>query len=220
MDAPPVPQGPPTVRSVNVGRPRTVPWLGRTVTSGIWKTPVDGPVRVEGVNLDGDDQADRRVHGGPDKAVYAYALEDYDWWAEVTGPLGPGTFGENLTTSGIDLNGSHIGDRWHVGTAVLEVSQPRQPCFKLGMRMGDEHFPGRFEAAGRPGTYLRVIEAGAIRTGDAIVVEPATQPAVRIGALAASELDDALLEQVEADERVPQGWRTSARRALRTSRRR
>jgi MOSC domain-containing protein YiiM len=122
------------VVSVNVGRPRTVDWHGRRVTSGIWKEPVDGPVTIEGVNLAGDDQADRRVHGGPDKAVYAYAMEDYAWWATSIGPSKPATFGENLTTAGIDLGASHIGDRWRVGTAILEVTQPRQPCFKLGVK--------------------------------------------------------------------------------------
>ena len=145
-----------SVVSVNVGAPRTVDWRGRRVTSAIWKDPVEGPVTIEGVNLTGDDQADRRVHGGPDKAVYAYSVEDYDWWAANTGPLTAGTFGENLTTLGIDLTACYIGDRWHVGSAVLEVSQPREPCFKLGLRMGDDHFPGKFAAAGRPGVYLRI----------------------------------------------------------------
>ena len=114
------------VVSVNVGTPRTVDWKGRRVTSSIWKLPVDGPVAVKGVNLVGDDQADRRVHGGVDKAVYAYAREDYEWWATTTGALASGTFGENLTTVGIDLSTSHIGDRWRVGSTELEVAQPRQ----------------------------------------------------------------------------------------------
>ncbi|MBV8295430.1 MAG: MOSC domain-containing protein [Acidimicrobiia bacterium] len=178
-----MPAAHPSVVSVNVGQPRTVEWGGRLVTSGIWKDPVGGAVEVSGVNLAGDDQADRRVHGGPDKAVYAYAVEDYEWWARQLGPLGPGTFGENLTTEGIDLNACAIGDRWRVGTSVLEVSQPRWPCFKLGMRMGDEHFPGRFETARRPGTYLRIVESGAVTAGDAIEVEPAAPPAETIGAL-------------------------------------
>jgi hypothetical protein len=137
----------PRIVSVNVGEPRTVEWRGREVTTGIWKSPVSGPVRVEGVNVAGDDQADRRVHGGVDKAVYAYALEDYEWWAAALadgdGPveLTPGTFGENLTTEGIDLTGARIGDRWSVGDVVLEVSQPRQPCYKLGIRRGTTASP-------------------------------------------------------------------------------
>ena len=158
----------PSVVSVNVGVPRSVIWQGRPVVSGIWKEPVDGPIEAFGVNLVGDDQADRRVHGGTDKAIYAYATEDYAWWAPITGPLGPGTFGENLTTIGIDLNAASIGDRWRVGTALLEVAQPRQPCFKLGMRMDNVDFPGRFDAARRPGAYLRIIEPGHIAAGDRI----------------------------------------------------
>jgi MOSC domain-containing protein YiiM len=154
------------------------------------------------------------VHGGRDKAVYAYAVEDYDWWGPTTGPLAPGTFGENLTTVGIDLNASQIGDRWHVGSAVLEVAQPRSPCFKLGIRMDDDDFPGRFEAAGRPGLYLRVIVPGAVAAGDPIDVEPADQPALSIGSLAASEVSDDVLQRIAGDHRVPDGWRRSAARAL------
>jgi MOSC domain-containing protein YiiM len=202
------------VRSVNVGRPRTVRWQGRDVRSGIWKSPVDGPLRVEGVNFVGDDQADRRVHGGPDKAVYAYGVEDYAWWAESLGELAPGTFGENLTTAGLDLTGMHIGDRWRVGTAILEVAQPRLPCFKLGIKMGDDHFPGRFEAAGRPGAYLRIIEPGSIQAGDAIELELTSRPAIPIAALAGGDLSDELAVQVANDERVPRGWRRTAQRAL------
>ena len=118
----------PRVASVNVGAVRTVAWRGGEVTTGIWKEPVVGPVAVRGVNLAGDDQADRSVHGGPDKAAYAYAQEDTAWWAGQLGrALGPGAFGENLTTSGLDLTNAVVGERWAVGSAVLEVSQPRVP---------------------------------------------------------------------------------------------
>ena len=202
------------VLSVNVGTPRTTEWGGRLVTSGIWKEPVDGPIAVAGVNLAGDDQADRRVHGGPDKAVYAYAVEDYDWWAQQLGPLRSGTFGENLTTRGIDLNASTIGDRWRVGSALLEVSQPRSPCFKLGMRMGDESFPGRFGAARRPGCYLRIREAGLVTAGDHIEVERAEPPAIAIGSLAGDDVEADVLRRLVEDPRVPDGWRRSAARVL------
>src|SRR3954469_3750355 len=116
--------------SVNVGRPQPVGLRrGRTVRSAIGKAPVDGRVRVAGVNLEGDDQADRRVHGGPDKAVYAYASEDTAWWsAELGRDLGPAIFGENLTTEGVDVSGAVIGERWRVGTVELQVAQPRLPC--------------------------------------------------------------------------------------------
>jgi MOSC domain-containing protein YiiM len=204
----------PNVISVNVGTTRTVKWRGRMVTSAIWKEPVDGPIAVAGVNLDGDDQADRRVHGGADKAVYAYATEDYDWWAAQVGPLRPGTFGENLTTIGIDLTGAHIGDRWRVGSTLLEVAQPRQPCFKLGIRMGDDAFPGAFEKAGRPGVYLRIVSAGSIIAGAPIDVDPAEPPAVPIAALVEDEIDADVLRLAVDDHRVPQGWRTAAARAL------
>jgi MOSC domain-containing protein YiiM len=204
----------PHVASVNVGGVRTVEWRERLVTTAIWKSPVDGRVVLRGVNLDGDDQADRRVHGGPDKAVYAYAVEDYAWWSATTGELGPGTFGENLTTSGIDLTAARIGDRWRVGSAVLEVAQPRQPCFKLGIRMGDDAFPGRFAEAGRPGAYLRIVSAGDVGAGDEISVDPADEPAVSVGALAADPIGDDVLRMAAADPRVPEGWRRAAARAL------
>jgi len=202
------------VRSVNVGLPRQVEWRGQTVTTAIWKEPVAGSIRVEGVNLIGDDQADRRVHGGTDKAVYAYAVEDYDWWSVQVGPLGPGTFGENLTTSGIDLTSAFVGDRWQVGTAVLEVCQPRMPCFKLGIRMGDDTFTRTFALAGRPGTYLRIIQPGQMEAGDQIRVVPAVSPSISVGALAAGNLNLTELAAVAADDRVPEGWRRTAEREL------
>lgn len=200
--------------SVNVGRPRTQEWHGRLVTSAIFKEPVDGPILASDVNLAGDNQADRRVHGGFDKAVYAYAAEDYEWWERQLGrPLGPGTFGENITTAGLDLTQSAIGDRWRIGKAVFEVAQPREPCFKLGMRMGDAAFRDQFEAAGRPGAYLRIIEPGPVAAGDSITVTPAEEPAIRISELV-GDPTEALLRRIVADGRVPDGWRKGAARAL------
>jgi len=159
------------VVSVNVGRPRTVPWNGSTVTSGIWKAPASGRVAVGGVNVDGDDQADRSVHGGPDKAVYAYGLDDYRWWAgELGSELGPGSFGENLTIDGFDVSDALIGEHRQIGDAVFEVSQPRIPCYKLGIRHADPEFPRRFAAAERPGAYVRIIQPGSIAAGDAVTV--------------------------------------------------
>lgn len=160
----------PRVRSVNVGTVRVVEYRGREATTAIWKDPVPGPVAVRGVNLEGDGQADRRFHGGADKAVYAYALEDYAWWgAELGATPAPGTFGENLTVEGIDLTEAVVGERWLVGTTVLEVCQPRTPCWKLGLRMGDHRFPARFDAAGRPGAYLRISREGEVSAGDEVV---------------------------------------------------
>ena len=205
----------PIVVSVNVGEPRTVEWRGRSVTSAIWKHPVDGPVLVAGVTLDGDDQADRRVHGGADKAIYSYSSEHYAWWSTQIGALAPGTFGENLTTSGVDFNTARIGDRWRVGTTLLEVAQPREPCFKLGIRMGDDTFPERFAEALRPGIYLRIIEEGTVAAGDSIEVVPADAPAIEIVSLVEDNDDVEFLRQVATDPRVPDGWRRAAQRALR-----
>jgi MOSC domain-containing protein YiiM len=158
-----------SVQSVNLGRPRAVEWQGRPVTSAIWKVPVTGLVPVRGANLYGDEQADRRVHGGPDKAVYAYSAEDYAWWeGELGWRLSPGTFGENLTVSLDSLGDALVGERWLVGSCELEVCQPRLPCYKLGMKMGDPNFLRRFGDAGRPGAYLRIIRDGDVAAGDEI----------------------------------------------------
>jgi MOSC domain-containing protein YiiM len=157
------------VVSVNVGLPRVIEWHGRDVETAIWKEPVEGRVAVRGVNVVGDGQADLRVHGGPDKAVYSYAVEDYAWWSGTLGrTLGPGTFGENVTLSGVDLSSAEIGSRWRVGTALLAVTQPRFPCFKLGIRMGDAGCVEQFEDAARFGAYFRIVEAGEIGAGDTI----------------------------------------------------
>jgi MOSC domain-containing protein YiiM len=133
--------------------------------------PVGGRVRARGVNLDGDDQADRKAHGGFDKAVYTYAIEDMRWWQRELGrSLQYGEFGENLTTEGIAVNDALVGERWEIGTAVLEVSEPRVPCWRLGVRMDDQMFVRRFTEALRPGTYLRIIGEGDLGAGDEIRV--------------------------------------------------
>jgi|SRR5262245_24875478 len=129
------------VLSVNVGAVREFEYKGRPAKSAIWKSPVAGRIAARGVNLDGDAQADREAHGGPDKAIYAYAVEDARWWErEIGRPLAYGEFGENLTTEGIDANDALIGERWAIGTTVLEVSEPRIPCWRLGARMNDQLF--------------------------------------------------------------------------------
>ena len=158
--------------SVNVGRIEAVDHHDRTVTTGIFKRPVAGRVATDGVNLVGDDQADRSVHGGPDRALYAYAAEDLEWWADELGrPIAAGTMGENLTTADVDVTNAVIGERWRIGTVLLEVTAPRVPCFKLGIKMGDGRFPIRFAAAGRPGAYLRIIEHGELGAGDVVTVD-------------------------------------------------
>jgi MOSC domain-containing protein YiiM len=168
------------LRSVNVGRPRPNPWKTTGIT-GIDKRPVDGPVAVTApgpkgtgaVGLAGDRVYDVRNHGGTDQAVYAYAREDLDHWAAELGrELPDGVFGENLTTSGLDVNGALIGERWRVGDQVLlEVSCPRVPCGTFQGWMEEQGWIKRFTRAALPGAYLRVIEPGDIRAGDAITVE-------------------------------------------------
>jgi MOSC domain-containing protein YiiM len=182
--------------SVNVGRPEPVGLRrGRAVRSAIGKGPVDGRVRVAGVNVEGDDQADRRVHGGPDKAVYAYAAEDTAWWErELDRELGPGAFGENLTVEGVDVSGAVIGERWRLGTVELEVCQPRFPCFKLGLRFGDPLMLKRFTRAERPGAYLRIVREGEIGAGDTIEVHHRPAHGVTTAVVArAVMIDPALL---------------------------
>jgi MOSC domain-containing protein YiiM len=157
--------------SVHVGRPRSIDTRRGAVATAIWKYPVQGRVAVRGVNLDGDDQADRSVHGGPDKAVYAYALEEVlAWENELDRNLGDAAFGQNLTTQGIDVSGAIIGERWLIGNTLLEVAQPRLPCFKLGLRIGVPGFVKQFAQASRPGAYLRIVHEGDIGARDPITV--------------------------------------------------
>src|SRR3954470_9059693 len=160
-----------TVLSVNVGTVREFEYSGRPAKSAIWKAPAVGRIAARGVNLAGDDQADRKAHGGRDKAVYAYAVEDLRWWEpEVGRSLAYAEFGENLTTEGIEVNDALVGERWEIGSALLEVAEPRVPCWRLGVRMEDEAFPRRFTKALRPGAYLRIVGEGDIGEGDQIRV--------------------------------------------------
>jgi MOSC domain-containing protein YiiM len=163
---------------VNVGLPREVEWKGRKVLTGIFKRPVDAKVPVRRLNIDGDGQADPTVHGGPDKAVYAYPIEHYGPWAEHLGyELSPGNFGENLTTQGLLEDAVHIGDEFRVGTARLVITQPRLPCFKLGIRFGEPGMVKSFLQAGKPGIYFAVLEEGEVGPGDSIerLVEDASR---------------------------------------------
>lgn len=160
------------VASLNVGLPKVIgERQGEPVLSGIDKRPVAGRHAVRGVNVDGDRQADLSVHGGVDKALYAYAAEDAAWWAEeLERDVDPGMFGENLTTTGLDCTGAVVGERWMIGDLVLEVCQPRLPCFKLGMQFDDPRMLKRFVQASRPGVYLRILQEGDVAAGDEIDV--------------------------------------------------
>jgi MOSC domain-containing protein YiiM len=156
--------------SVNVGEPRELLWMGRTVKTGIFKEAIRGRVAVRRLNLNGDKQADLSVHGGLDKAVYLYPAEHYVYWQEeYPGMQLPwGMFGENLTTEGMLEDEVSIGDQFRVGSVELMVTQPRLPCYKLGIRFGRDDIIQRFMAAGRPGFYLRVLQEGEVGAGDTI----------------------------------------------------
>lgn len=158
--------------SVNVGRERPIENGKASGKSGIYKLPVDAPVRVTTLGLEGDTVSDTENHGGEDQAVYLYAIPDYAWWEEELGrELAPGTFGENLTITGLESADAFVGDRLHAGDVILEVTAPRIPCGTLAARMGDPKFVKRFRWAERPGLYCRVIREGEVCAGDAVVLE-------------------------------------------------
>ena len=159
------------VVSVNVSKPKNVVHDGAVVSTGIFKEPVKGRLWVRKLGIEGDGQADLTAHGGPDQAVYAYPVEHYAYWEEQLGrdPLPFGQFGENLSITGIDEASARVGDTLKIGTAVLQVTQPRLPCYKLGIRMGaGKTFPKRFQKSGRVGFYLRVMKEGELAAGDRI----------------------------------------------------
>jgi MOSC domain-containing protein YiiM len=193
-----------------------VPGGRRYVRSAIWKTPVEGRVAVRGVNLDGDEQADRRVHGGPDKAVYAYGTDDLRRWeSELGRELGPGAFGENLTIEALDVSGARPGDRWAIGSTLLEVVQPRVPCFKLAFRMGDPRFLKRFAQAGRPGAYLRIVQEGDLGAGDAVEVVHRADHEISVRFMMHALLvDHAMLPEVLSVPGLLDEWRAMALQRL------
>jgi len=156
--------------SVNVSLPKPVAHGDETVVTGIFKEPVGGPVMLRRLNLEGDGQADPQNHGGEYKAVYAYAIEHYEFWKRELGRDGfpPGQFGENFTVQGMTEDDIHIGDAFRVGSALIQVTQPRSPCYKLAVKMGLPNFPKQFLASGRVGFYLRVLEEGEVGAGDAV----------------------------------------------------
>ena len=197
------------VLSVNVGTVREFEYSGRPAKSAIWKSPAVGRIAARGVNLDGDDQADRKAHGGPDKVVYAYAVEDARWWEQEIGrSLAYGELGENLTTEGIEVNNALIGEHWEIGTTVVEVSEPRIPCWRLGVRMNDHLFPRRFTMAFRPGTYLRIVVEGDMGAGDKIrlVERPDHDLTIRdVFRIYTRDRDEA--ERLLAVPRMSESWR-------------
>jgi MOSC domain-containing protein YiiM len=201
------------VLSVNVGLPREVIWRGTPVTTGIYKEPVAGPVRIRTLNLVGDRQADLRVHGGRDKAVYAYPSEFYELWSRERPELdlGPGMFGENLTTEGLLDENVSVGDRFRVGTAELVVTQPRLPCFKLGIKMRRDEFVTEFLERGLFGFYLGVVREGEVEAGDPIVELQRDSRGFRVSEVArlfARDRDDIEGAQRAGDlDVLPESWR-------------
>jgi MOSC domain-containing protein YiiM len=201
------------VISVNVGLPREVAWQDMNVKTAIFKEPVDGPIAIGKLNLAGDQQADLTVHGGSDKAVYAYPAEHYDYWRnELPGlPLVWGAFGENLTTQGLQEDSLFIGDQLRIGSAVLRVTQPRMPCYKLALKFGRENIIERFLVSGRSGFYLNVVETGEVTAGARIQVLERDPNRVTVSNLLLLYLgktsDRELFERALAVTVLPQNWR-------------
>jgi MOSC domain-containing protein YiiM len=199
--------------SVNVGLPREVLWKGRTVSTGIFKDPVAGRVAVRALNLDGDRQADLTVHGGASKAIYAYPSEHYAYWREeLPGvELLWGMFGENLTTEGLLEDAVGIGDRFRIGSAQVVVTEPRMPCYKLGLKFRRDDIIKRFLASRRTGFYLAVLNPGEVEAGDTVERlsrDPQGVTVADITHLYASKSRDAgLLRRAVSVEALPESWR-------------
>ena len=201
------------VLSVNVGLPRTVPWKGKPVSTGIFKAPMSGRVRLRTLNFDGDAQADLSVHGGPNKAVYAYPVEHYGYWRrelpEMTLPWG--MFGENLTTEGLPDDTLKLGARLRIGSAEVVVTQPRLPCYKLALRFGRDDIVKRLLASGRQGVYFKVATEGNVAAGDAIVVIDGAEDSVplsEVTRLYAHDKDDLEgLRRIIGTAALPDDWR-------------
>ena len=199
--------------SVNVGLPREVAVNGQRVLTGIFKQPVTGRIAVRRLNLDGDRQADLSVHGGPDKAVYAYPAEHYDFWRgelpEMDLPFG--MFGENLSIEGLREDEVNLGDRFAIGSAEFQVTQPRLPCYKLGIKFGRADMVKRFLHSRRTGFYFRVVKEGEVGAGDAIALvhrDPGSVTVADITRLYAFERSNAeLLRRVLELPSLPEDWR-------------
>lgn len=208
------------VISINVGLPRPVEWDGEVIETAIFKEPVAGAVRVHRLNLEGDRQADLTVHGGEDKAVYAYPSEHYPFWREELGTdLAWGAFGENLTTSGVTERDVHIGDRLRIGSAEFVVTQPRTPCFKLAMKFQRADMVRRFQQSGRSGFYLAVAREGSLIAGDEISIiarDPAKVTVADLVSLIGSGGSNQKLLRIATElEALPRGWRDYFRRRVR-----
>jgi len=208
------------VISVNVGLPRPVTWHGKTVETGIWKSPVAGRVAVVGHNLVGDRQADSSVHGGADKAVYAYPAEHYPWWrGQLPGVELPwGAFGENLTIEGLREDRVHIGDHFRIGTAECMVTQPRMPCFKLGIKFDLPQIVKEFLKSERSGCYLAVVREGEVGAGDVIERVHQDEHGMSVTDIVrlyvAESPDPMLVRRASELPALPESWREHFRERL------
>src|SRR6476620_5398198 len=206
--------------SVNVGRPRDIEWQGRTVHTGIWKDPVRGRCRVGRLNLDGDGQGDLAGHGGEQRAVFVYQIESYRYWQEQLKRTDfvHGQFGENFTVDGLDDDKVCIGDRYQIGSALFEVTQPRVTCYRVGIRMDEPRMPALLVQHGRPGFYFRVLEEGVVRAGDAIVkdaIGPEQMTVESVNALLYLGGHEAeLLQRALRIPALSPGWQASLRALL------
>ena len=206
--------------SVNVGLPREVVWQGKTIMTGIFKAPVEGPVELRKLNLDGDKQADLTVHGGPTKAVYVYPSQHYPRWSEelpdVDFPWG--AFGENFTVDGLDEESLNIGDEFRVGTARVIVTEPRMPCSKLNARFGRSDMVKRFLKSQRSGFYLGVVEEGQVRKGDTLELvrtHPDGLAVADVTRLYTTEKkNSSLLRKAISVTALPESWRSYFERLL------
>lgn len=199
--------------SLNVGLPRQVRFQGELVTTGIFKKPVQGSVRLRKLNLEGDKQADLKVHGGVDKAVYAYAGEHYDYWRQELPDMSLpwGMFGENFTTEGMFEEMVNIGDQFKVGTANLIATQPRMPCYKLGVKFGSMDMIKRFLASGLTGVYFKVMKEGELEQGDEIKLIKKAENSVTVKDIVriyTIDKDDIqTIERAIKIKDLPNGWR-------------
>ena len=211
--------------SVNVGMPREVVWKGMTVRTGIFKDPVDGPVMIGELNLAGDEQADLTVHGGAQKAVYAYPAEHYEYWQhelpDVAFPWGK--FGENLTTEGLLEDTLCIGDRLRVASAILMVTQPRMPCYKLALKFERDDMIKRFLTSGRSGFYFSVVEPGEVRAGSKVEIlsrDPNGVSVADIGGLYLGKTrDPELFQRATHVSALPESWKADLVLKARANRR-
>ncbi|MFG1610381.1 MOSC domain-containing protein [Actinoplanes sp. NPDC049265] len=209
-----------TLRSVNVGRPKDVLWRGRSVHTGIWKSPVDGPAMARRLNIDGDGQGDLGGHGGEQRAVFVYQLGSYAYWEKFLGrdDFVLGQFGENFTVDGLPDDEVRIGDRYRIGDALFEVTQPRVTCYRVGIRMAEPRMPALLVQHHRPGFYLRVLQEGEVSAGDDIVkVADGAEPLTVADVDALLYLPGHSRERIEQALRVPAlspGWQASFRAML------